>query len=130
MFFSYTTSPNPEKDLKEGMRKIVVAHVKARSRIVRVLGDLYYQEIKDKSPDEIVDQCFEQLPDNLIVTEKHLQVFLSKQIACYMPFSEPQWKVWIVKNFKLKEHDECRSVFIWKSHHNFGDGLSGAAMLM
>ena len=33
---------------RELFEKVVKAHIKARSRIVKVLGDMYYEELSEK----------------------------------------------------------------------------------
>ena len=48
---------------KESFSRIVYAHIKARSQIVKVLGDMYYKEL-DK--EDVIKTQIEILPDGML----------------------------------------------------------------
>lgn len=73
---------------KEVFMRIVRAHVKARSQIVNVLGDMYYQELNQK---DVIDSQVIFLPDGTLKTQEDLEKFMGEQIVKQMPLERPQW---------------------------------------
>lgn len=51
--------------------------------------------------------------------ENDINKFIQKTINEPIPFSQPQWQVFI-----KEEYQEKYSLMIWKSHHSFCDGVS------
>ena len=70
----------------EAFLRIASAHVKARSCIKVVLGDMYYQEL-DK--DQVIKSQITTLPDGMLKTQEDVEKFVSEHISKPMPFEKP-----------------------------------------
>lgn len=77
---------------RETFGRMVKTHLKARSCIVRVLGDFYYQELEEKN---VVDSQIVALPDGKIKTQDDLEKFVQELIITKMPLDRPQWTVYV-----------------------------------
>lgn len=64
MSVTTVTEADP-KIAKEIFSRITKAHMKARSRIVKVLNDMYYKEMDE---DEVLTMNIEYLPDGQVKT--------------------------------------------------------------
>ena len=106
---------------KEAFMRIVRAHIKARSRIVTVLGDMYYQELNEK---DVIDSQIVTLPDGFLKTQEDLERFMSEQIIKPMPFDRPQWVVWVQRKYL----DDTKGLVVWRAHHSLADGISSMAL--
>ena len=105
---------------KEAFSRIVKAHVKARSRIVKVLGDYYYEELDGQ---ECLDSQIVILPDGQLKTKEDVERFISEEIGKPLPLDRPQWRVWAQRKYL----DDQKGIVIWKSHHSLADGVSSMA---
>lgn len=90
-----TSTPVTNASYKRGIEVFSVmakAHIKARSRIVKVLGDMYYQEL---DLDDVMKTQVVLLPENHLKSKEDLEKFMSENISKPMPLDRPQWMVWI-----------------------------------
>lgn len=118
MSVTTVSDANPELS-KEIFARITKAHMKARSRIVKVLNDMYYQEMDEE---ECLNLNIEYLPDGQIKTQEDVEKFISEHMASQMPLDRPQWKVWVQRKY-LGD----KGIVIWKAHHSLCDGMSSMA---
>jgi len=66
---------------------MVKAHAKARSIIVKVLGDYYYKELLDH--DDVIAKQITFLPEGTIKTQEDVEKFASENISKPMPLDRP-----------------------------------------
>ena len=77
---------------REVFGRMVRTHLKARSCIVRVLGDLYYKELDEA---DVVKSQIVSLADGTIKTQEELEKFVQDLIVKKMPLDRPQWTVFV-----------------------------------
>jgi hypothetical protein len=71
---------------RECFTRLVKAHLKMRSRIVRIFGDAYYKEIPIE---EVLDMCITTLPDKTINSKEDLEHFYGRHLGEPMPLEAP-----------------------------------------
>jgi len=67
---------------KEAFMRVIKAHMKARSCIVKVLGDMYYKEL---DMDAVADAQIETLPDGTLKTQEDVEKFVQERVGTHMP---------------------------------------------
>jgi len=67
--------------------RIVNQHFKARARIVKVYGDLYYKELPDQQ--EVLKSQIKVLPAGTIRCQADIHSFIANQLPNEMPFELP-----------------------------------------
>ena len=72
---------------KEAFMRVIKAHVKARTIIVKVLGDMYYKELPDHNA--IADSQIITLPDGHLKTQEDVEKFISEHVGTEIPLGEP-----------------------------------------
>ena len=107
---------------REVFARLVRTHMKARSRIVCVLGDLYYEELDEK---DVLDSQLVFLPDGQLKTQEDLEKFVEEHISKPLPLDRPQWMVYVQRKYL---DDDTMGIVIWKAHHSLADGVSSMAM--
>jgi NRPS condensation-like uncharacterized protein len=106
--------------VREFFGRIVKAHAKLRSRITKVLGDLYYKELDFE---EVMSTRLRFLAPGTIKSRKDLEHFCSQKLAEKFSKAEPHWEVSIQQGF-----DGDKVLIVWKIHHSIADGLSVIGM--
>ena len=65
---------------------MVRAHIKSRSCIVTVLGEMYYKEL---ALEDVVKTQIVLLPDGTLKSQEDLEKFMSEHISKPMPLDRP-----------------------------------------
>ena len=115
-----TMSEGKPEYAREAFGRLIDAHMKARSEVVRVFGDMYYKEI-DKAV--AYEKCIETLPDGLIKNQEDLEKYVAEWLPEVFPDEMPKWKVLVQRNY-LGD----KGLVLFKAHHSFCDGISSMAV--
>ena len=84
-----TSTPVTNASYQRGIKVFSVmakAHIKCRSSIVKVLGDMYYKEL---DLDDVMKTQIVLLPDNYLKSQEDLEKFISENISKPMPLDRP-----------------------------------------
>lgn len=97
-------------------------HIKMRSKIVKIFGDLYYKEIPIE---EAMNACLEFLPPQTIKNKADLEDFTGRELGKVFALNRPQWHVFVQQNY-----DGEKALVIFKNHHSLCDGISGMGLTL
>jgi hypothetical protein len=91
---------------------------KLRYCIVEILGDYYYKELPMEQALEIT---VKRIPkEEWFKNDDDINRYMEKHLNVPIPINEPQWMLLFQEEYQRP--DQC--LYIWKSHHSFGDGVS------
>ena len=103
------------------MRKIFKQDPKFSYKFVNIAGDYYYETM---SEEETFKKAFQVItdPEKTLKSQEEMDQFVQDNINAKLPMDGPLWRA-IIQKYDDPE-GKGKSIFIWKCHHSFGDGIS------
>ena len=104
------------EEFRNQMFERSIRHPRVRGTVIKLFGKFMFKIQSKEYMYENIDKCCKVLTD--IHTEKDLADFLAKDQSIREPLDFVQWRQYYVPDF-----NETESVFIFKCHHSFTDGV-------
>lgn len=95
-FISFTVIERTDfATVQKRIRGFMRDKAKLRWRIVKIWGDLYWQ---DTAVEESIDYVFQPIPTECH-NERDIERVVNDDLNRQMPFDKPQWRMWFQENY-------------------------------
>ena len=104
------------EDFRKQMFERAIRHPRVRGTVVKLFGKFMFKIHSKEWMYENIDKCCKVITD--IHSREALAEFLAKEQSIREPLENVQWRQYFIPDYSATE-----SIFIFKCHHSFTDGV-------